>query len=114
MEEKLAPLLKVAGEIALAFPGFKRELSLPLPPEFLLSWKAEDLEPFHSCEWWQALLAGAPSIELQAVKEMECCEESWQDWLQCENPYAVNDRLAMSAGAGAYMNMIAVRAKKQA
>ncbi len=114
MEEKLAPLLKAAGEIALAFPGFKRELSLPLPPEFLLSWKEEDLEPFHSCGWWQALLAGAPSIELQAVTEMECCEESWQDWLQCENPYAVNDRLAMSAGAGVYMNMIAVRAKKQA
>jgi SAM-dependent methyltransferase len=57
MDAKLAPLIKPNGIIALAFPGFKKDIHDQLPPEFLLSWTAEDLETFHSCERWRSLFS---------------------------------------------------------
>ena len=35
-------------------------------------------------------------------------DECWNDWLACDNEYAVDDRKAMNAGAGKYMNFIAM------
>ena len=113
MDEKLAPFVKPGGLIALAFPGFKKDIHDNLPPEFLLSWNAEDLDTFHCCEWWRSLLSQAQTIRLQSITEMECFEESWRDWLSSDIDYAVNDRKSMEAGAGNYMNMISVIASKK-
>lgn len=113
MDEKLAPLIKPGGVIALAFPGFKKDIHDHLPPEFLLSWKAEDLETFHSCEWWHNLFSKSQKINLQSVSELSCHDECWRDWLATDNPYAVGDRPAMEAGAGKYMNLISVLATKK-
>lgn len=113
MDEKIAPFVKPGGLIALAFPGFKKDIHENLPPEFLLSWKAEDLDTFHCCEWWEKLLSQSKKINLQNISEMECCEECWNDWLESDIDYAVNDRKSMNAGAGKYMNMISVIAYKK-
>lgn len=112
MDLKLAPLIKEGGQIALAFPGFKKDIHAHLPACFFLSWTAEDLETFHSCDWWRDLLKQSKSIDLKRVEEMACFEECWQDWLLCDNEYAVNDRTSMAAGAGTYMNLIRILAKK--
>ena len=32
----------------------------------------------------------------------------WNDWLACENEYAVGGRKTMEAGGGKYMNFIAM------
>lgn len=113
MDEKIAPFVKKGGTIALAFPGFIKDIHDNLPPEFLLSWHAEDLETFHSCAWWQELLSHSQMIEKPAITEMDCCEESWQDWLASGIDYAVNDRKSMEAGAGKYMNMISIITKRK-
>jgi SAM-dependent methyltransferase len=112
MDAKFAPFIKPGGKIALAFPGFKQDIHKKLPKEFFLSWKAEDLETFHSCTWWENLLSKASMIHLDKIGEMSCLEECWNDWLATDNSYAVNDRAAMNAGAGKYMNLISVLATK--
>lgn len=112
MDAKFAPLIKPGGQIALAFPGFKKDIHANLPSEFFLSWKAEDLETFHSCSWWKNLLSKSNKIHLDRIEEMSCLEECWDDWLKTDNPYAVNDRAAMYAGAGKYMNLISIIATK--
>ena len=113
MDAKLAPFVKPGGLIALAFPGFKEDIHDHLPPEFLLSWKAEDLDTFHSCAWWSRLLAESKMIDIQSIAEMTCCETCWKDWLESDIDYAVNDRKSMNAGAGNYMNMISVIAHRK-
>jgi cyclopropane fatty-acyl-phospholipid synthase-like methyltransferase len=112
MDTKFAPLIKPGGQIALAFPGFKKDIHANLPREFLLSWKAEDLDTFHSCSWWESLLSKSNNIHLDRIEEMSCLEECWNDWLKTDNPYAVNDRASMNAGAGKYMNLISILATK--
>lgn len=113
MDKKLAPFIKPNGLIAMAFPGFKEEIHHNLPKELLISWKPEDLETFHSCQWWQQLLSKSKQITLESIEEMKCFEECWNDWLDTENTYAINDRLSMEAGGEKYMNIISVIAKKR-
>ncbi len=113
MDDKIAPYVKPGGLIALAFPGFKKDIHDHLPPEFLLSWKAEDLDTFRSVSWWRKLLEKSEKIEIQSIEEMSCHDECWKDWLESDIDYAVNDRKSMNAGAGKYMNMISVIARRK-
>ena len=108
MDSKLAPFVRQGGLIALAFPGFIEDIHDDLPQEFLLSWRKEDLDTFHSCKWWRELLSQSQKTEMPCVAEMKCFQSSWDDWLQSNIDYAVNDRKSMEAGAGRYMNMISV------
>lgn len=113
MDKKLAPFIKPNGLIAMSFPGFKEEIHDNLPKEMLLSWSADDMETFHSYEWWRQLLSKSKYIHVESISEMKCFETCWRDWLNSDNEYALNDRLSMEAGAGKYMNIISVIGKKQ-
>ncbi len=113
IDTKLAPLIKPGGIFALAFPGFKKDFHSGLPPEFLLSWTAKDLETFHSCEWWSNLFSQSKKIRVDSIGEMTCHDTCWADWLSTNNPYAIRDRPAMNAGAGKYMNLIVIYATKK-
>lgn len=113
LDEKIAPFLNKEGSLALAFPGVKAEIKKDVPASFYLSWQAEDLVTFHSIDWWKKRLSQSNTMRLQCIEEMACFASSWKDWLETENPYAVNDRKAMEAGAGAYMNLISVYAQKK-
>lgn len=110
--EKLLPLVKPGGTIALAFPGLKEELPV-VPDEMLLSWTPEDIGTMHSLEWWRALLEKSDKAVIDSIFEMECFDEAWADWLASENEYAVNDAPAMKAGAGKYMNLTAITARRK-
>jgi cyclopropane fatty-acyl-phospholipid synthase-like methyltransferase len=113
MDEKLAPLVKKGGIIAIAVPGVKNELNGKLPVEMSCSWTLEDLSTFHSCGWWRDLLSKSQKIEIESVSEMQGMDEFWGDWLACDNEYAVRDRPAMEAGAGKYMNFVAIIVRKK-
>jgi len=39
-------------------------------------------------------------------------KKAWNDWLACENEYAVEDRAMMKAEGGKYFNIVGVKAKK--
>jgi len=117
--DKLAPLVKKGGTIALAFPGVKKELNGVLPDEMMSSWanvKDDILKTFHSIPWWEELLSKSNEITIESIQEMPCFDECWQDWLASDNEYveyASNDKLSMEAGAGKYMNLIAIIAKRK-
>lgn len=115
MDSKLAPLVKKGGIIALAFPGLKEELNGAIPSEMALSWPAEDIETWHSCEWWKSLLKKSCEITVESISEMQGFDEYWNDWLYCTNEFSEHarlDRAAMEAGAGKYMNFISVIGSK--
>ncbi len=112
LDKHLAPLVKMGGLIVLCIPGMKKELGY-LPDEMSKSWTAEDIESIRSLDWWKALLQKSSLTEIISISEMNCFEESWNDWLATDNPYAVSDRKAMHAGAGKYMNIIKVICKRK-
>lgn len=104
----LLPFVKHGGYILIAVPGLKKDIHDNIPPELLLSWTAKDINTLHDTEYWMNILKATDGIEIVSVCEMESFDECWNDWLACENEYAIGDRKSMSAGAGKFMNFIAM------
>lgn len=102
--EVLKPVLKKNAVVAIAFPGMKYEVHENVPEEMKPFWEAEALEMWHSIDWWK------PKFESYLkgfqIAEMDCFDRAWTDWLACDNPYAVEDRLMMETDNGRFMNLI--------
>jgi len=109
----LLPLVKPGGWLLFVVPGFREDIHDALPPELLLTWSAEDLDTMHDIPYWKDVLRATDGVEIVSLTELDHFEECWQDWLNTENPYAVSDRIPMNAGAGKYMNLIAIALKKK-
>lgn len=52
LDEKIAPLLKIDGTLAIAVPGPKKEIiGNNIPAEMFISRVAEDMQTFHGSDW---------------------------------------------------------------
>lgn len=110
----LLPLVKHGGKLLLLAPGFRKDVHDNLPPELLLSWRPEDLDTIHDCEYWRKVVSATEGMEILALEELprEHFDECWNEWLETENEYAVHDRLSMRAGAGKYMNFVVIALRR--
>lgn len=109
----LLPLVKPGGYLLLVVPGFHRDVHADIPKELLLTWSAEDLDTIHDADYWRDVISATEGVEILAIEEMESNENCWEDWLATDNEYAVMDRVPMNAGAGKYMNFVAIALKKK-
>lgn len=113
LDDKLLPFVKKGGSIHTAVPGMEKDCHDPLPPCLLQSWNAEQLDYIHDIAYWQRIMEKCKSAEIIAIDEMESNEEVWADWLRQDNEYAIGDRKSMEAGAGQYLNFIAIHLRKR-
>lgn len=113
LDQKLLPFVKKGGYLYIAIPGMKRDCHEDLPPELLLSWTPEQLAYMHDVPYWRNMVEQSRDAEVIEVGEMESNDEVWSDWLKQENEYAVDDRKAMEAGGGKYLNFIRIVLRKK-
>jgi len=106
--DKLLPFLKHGGLIYISVPGMKKDCHDALPPKLLLSWTPEQLDYLHDTEYWRDIFSATADAEIVSIREMECNEDVWRDWIITENDYAKNDRKAIEAGACSYLNFVAI------
>jgi cyclopropane fatty-acyl-phospholipid synthase-like methyltransferase len=111
--QKLLPYVKRGGYIYISVPGMKKDCHDNLPKELLLSWTPEQMDYIHDALYWERLIRQTEGVDILSIHEMESNEEAWADWLACDNEYAVEDRAAMEAGGGRYMNFIGMILKRQ-
>lgn len=111
--EKLLPFVKHGGYIYIVIPGMKKDCHDNLPPELLLSWTPEQLEYMHDVDYWKNIIEHTDNINVVSIREMESNEEVWSDWLNQDNEYSINDRKAIEAGGGKYLNFIAIILQKK-
>ncbi len=104
--EKVRPLLKKNGMIAIAFPGMKHEVQGDVPVDMKPYWDAEALSTWHCMDWWRPKF----ERELDHLKiwELRSFHEAWNSWLGTDNPYAINDREMIRKDDGRYMNLIGI------
>jgi len=111
MLPKLLPFLKKGGHMAVAIPGFNQDFPEgQLPPEIQPYWAPDWY--FYSPGWWRALWEKEPGIKITTLREMDSCQQGWDEWLQSSHPYAQNDIPMMEAGAGKYFNIIQIMGQK--
>ena len=103
-EKVLKPILKKDAIVAIAFPGMKYEVHDNIPEEMKPLWETEALEMWHSIDWWKPKFE--PYLKDFQIAEMNCVDRAWNDWLACDNPYAVGDRLMIETDGGRFMNLI--------
>ena len=113
LDEKLLPFVKAGGYVYIVVPGMKKDCHNNIPEELLLSWTPEQLDYIHDIEYWENIVSKSKNSEIISIYEMESNEECWNDWIQCDNEYAINDRKAIEAGACKYLNFIAIVLRKK-
>lgn len=111
MLPSLIPFVKKGGYITVAIPGLKYEFGKNVPAEMKPFWNDEVARTIHSLAWWRDLWSEAEGIEIVDIREMNCCQQAWDEWLTSPNPYAVNDLKMMEAEGGKYFNLIQLIAK---
>lgn len=112
LDKSLLPCVKKGGLLYIAIPGMKKDCHDHLPKELLLSWTPEQLEYLHDVPYWEWILGQCRGAEVLSVRQMDSNEECWQDWVACDNAYAVGDRKAYEAGACRWLNFIAIVLRK--
>lgn len=112
LNKSLLPFVKSGGYIYIVIPGMKKDCHDKLPAELLLSWTPEQLEYMHDVDYWMDMVSQS-NADVISISEMESNEEVWNDWLACNNEYAINDRKAIDAGGGKYLNFIAMVLRKK-
>jgi cyclopropane fatty-acyl-phospholipid synthase-like methyltransferase len=113
LETHLLPLVKHSGLLLLVVPGMIKDVIGELPPEMALSWTKEDVATLRDMVFWRKIIGTASEAELLDIYELDDFDECWNDWLACDNAYAIGDRKAMNAGAGKYMNLIAIALRRK-
>lgn len=107
----LLPYLKTGGHFAAAVPGFIGDYSEDNLPEVVKPfWTPEWY--FYPLHWWKALWEKEPGITLTTVREMDTCQQAWDEFMACEIAQEMMVPI-MDAGAGAYFNMIQLIAQKR-
>lgn len=114
LDAKLLPFVKSGGYLYICVPGMKRDYHDNIPKELLLSWTPEQLAYLRDITYWTEILNNSRDAEVISIYEMKGDnEELWADWIRQENEVAVNDRKAIGAGGGKYLNFIAFVLRKK-
>ncbi len=111
MLPKLLPFVKKGGILAVAVPGFNQDFPNGEMPEVIKRfWTPEWY--FFSRRWWHDLWRKEPGLNLIESREMDCCRQAWDEWLQSPSQHAGGDIPMMEAGAGEYFSIIQLIGKK--
>lgn len=114
LDAKLLPFVKSGGYLYICVPGMKRDCHDNLPKELLLSWTPEQLAYLRDITYWTEILNNSRDAEVISIYELKGNnDELWADWIRQENEVAVNDRKAIGAGGGKYLNFIAFVLRKK-
>ena len=112
MLPSLIPFVKKGGYVAVAIPGLKYEFGDNVPAEMKPWWdEPEVARTIRSIDWWTDLWNKADGIKIEDIREMDCCKQSWDEWLTSPNPHAVEDIPMMEAENGQYFNLVQLIAK---
>ena len=109
LDKHLAPLVKRGGIIAISVPGLLAEFPDEIP-DILQPYVKKEFH-FHSVAWWKSHWQHSEKVEMIDAFSLKCHKDAWEDWLQTENPYAVDDRPMMVAEGGNYFDTVGVIAK---
>ena len=120
MLPSLIPYVKKGGYIAVAVPGWKNGVR-GIPDELKPFVDDSGDWNFYTANWWKNLWAKSmwsgsmrnesDKIEIMEAREMDCCKQSWDEWMLSPNPYAADDMGMMKVENGKYFSIVQLIAK---
>jgi len=108
----LIPFVKKGGYIAISIPGLKYEFGDNVPEEMKTWWNEPEVaRTIRSIDYWRDLWENTDGIEIETIREMDCCKQSWDEWLTGNIPEAAEDIPMMEAEGGKYFNLVQLTAR---
>ena len=101
--KKLEPLLKNDGKIVIVVPGVKTEEDNIF--EKFKEFITEETFNIYSMQWWLHNFKNSNVMKVIKNKELACYDEAWQQWLETDNEFGIDDRPMMNK-VGKLMNLI--------
>ena len=87
--EKIVRFLKPRGQLAIACPGYKRELHNTEVPEYLRdAYFHEGWHSFHTPAWWRHHWEKTGAVEVICADEVPESAEIWKSTIQPDSPDA--------------------------
>lgn len=106
LDEKVVPLLKEGGTIAVSMPGLQPNLSQSMIPDELTTfWNGEDID-FYSLGWWEELWSKSTRTTKVKTFSHSSHATAWKEWLVCDNPYALHDVAMMEVESGNWFDTV--------
>jgi len=110
-EKRLKSLIKKGSPVAIVIPGTKEEMNGVIPEALKPFLDDEGFATLHCMTWWTHILE--KHLDDFVIREMDCTDAAWRDWLATDNPYAKQDVEMMKAGGGRYLNMISITGRRK-
>lgn len=110
MDKHLAPLVKKGGLIAIVVPGTVEEYG-KVPGLLRPYLTPEDFDTLHSLGWWEDIFKKSSLLRVESLRDYTS-DEAWQDWLECDDEYAIKDSDMFEKGCGKYFNFIAMTGRR--
>ena len=79
----------------------------PSIPDELRPYWQEDIN-FHSAGWWAELWKQSARAAVRDAFSLRSHKAAWEDWLQCDNPYAQGDAGMMEKAGWRYFDSIGI------
>ena len=76
-------------------------------PDELRPYGKEDIN-FHSAGWWAELWKQSTRAAVRDAFSLRSHKAAWEDWLQCDNPYAQRDADMMEKAGWRYFDSIGI------
>lgn len=108
-EKHLKSLIKKGAPVAIAIPGTKEEMNGIIPDALKPFLDDEGFDTLHCMTWWTQILE--KHLDDFLIREMDCTDRAWRDWLASDHPYARQDIEMMKADRGRYLNLISITGK---
>lgn len=102
----IKPYAKENSIIKIAVPGMKKNVHKNIPDEMKKFWKKEDLELWQTRDFYVRRFKN--ELENLEIKEMKCNKEAWENWLNTDNPYAIEDKEMMKVDNDRYMTIFSI------
>ncbi len=117
LDAHLVPLLRSGGTIAVSIPGLIRDFADGVPDVLKPFWDKWEKElggemNMYSAEWWTQFWGRSSNITIEECFSHTCHKQAWDEWLECDNPYAREDIEMMKAENGQYFCTIGLIARK--
>jgi cyclopropane fatty-acyl-phospholipid synthase-like methyltransferase len=113
LDNNMSPLIKKDWLIAVSIFGLKKEFRGDVPEEMKPYWLPEVDATCHDMDWWKTLWGRSQTMTITDTFAHSCHALAWEDWLACDNPYAVGDRVMIKAENGRYFTTHGLIARKR-
>lgn len=112
LEQHIAPYIKEDGLLGVVIPGLQHDFENDVVPEVLRPFWVENIH-FYSHDFWRRLWQKSEAISLESCQEMKSFRQAWDEWLACDNAYAISDHEMMKAEQGNYFDFVQLIARKR-